>query len=225
MKKEIIINTFTEFQEQLADIKRTCLCRGTGNASYALTPSLFRYGSSSDIDKLESDMMWFFKTQAKAHLQRLPESELEWLTIARHHGLPTRLLDWTLSPLVACFFAVSRRPDTDGVVYLYDIDRAGREEAIDLKKLKVITAFFPTHTTTRLTAQSGMFTIHPTHQQTLHSRKLKKIIIPKAAKKDILELLAKFGIHHATLFPDLDGLANFIKYLVDYRWPQSKKIR
>lgn len=214
MKKEIIINTFTEFQDQLVDIKRTCLCRGAGNASYVLTPSLFRFGVSSDIDKIEADMMWFFKTQAKAHLQRLPESEIEWLAIARHHGLPTRLLDWTLSPLVACFFAVSRRPDTDGVVHLYNIDRAERQEAIDLKKLKVITAYFPTHSDKRLTAQSGMFTIHPTRQPTLHSGKVKKIIIPRAAKKDILELLVKFGIHHATLFPDLDGLSNFIKYLI-----------
>lgn len=217
MKKEIVVNTFTEFQEQLSGIRRTCLCRGNGNASYVLTPSLFRYAGSSDVDKIESEMMWFFKIQAKAHLQRFPESEMEWLTIARHHGLPTRLLDWSLSPLVACFFAVSRRPDTDGVVFLYDIDVFEKEEAIDLKKLKVITAFFPSHTEKRLTAQSGMFTVHPTNQQTLHSSKLTKIIIPKTAKQDIMTLLVKFGIHHATLFPDLDGLSSLIKYLKDYR--------
>ncbi len=216
MKKEIVVNTFTEFQEQLAGISRICLCRGSGNSSYVLMPSLFRYAGPSDVDKVESDMMWFFKTQAKAHLQQLPESEVEWLTIARHHGLPTRLLDWTLSPLVACFFAVSRRPDTDGVVYLYDIDKLERQEAIDLAKLEVITAFFPSQTTRRLTAQSGAFTIHPTRQQILQSNKLTKILIPRAAKKDILSLLVKFGIHHATLFPDLDGLSNFIKYLVNY---------
>jgi len=217
--KIVKIETFYDFQEQMNGVKQSCLCRGVADASYDLTPSLFRRSVPlhSDPDLLESHMMWLFKTHAKAHLQRIPESELEWLTIARHHGLPTRLLDWSLSPLVACFFAVKDMIDHDGAVYIYDIDGFEKEEDVKIKSLKRIVAFFPSHATRRVAAQSGMFTLHPTSRKTLDNKKIKKIIIPSNVKTNFLKLLVKFGIHHGTLFPDLDGLSNYIKYIQKFR--------
>jgi hypothetical protein len=217
MKQEITANTFMQFQKCIDGIKRSCLCRGVDDSSYDLTPSLLRYSDLSRIDQIEADMMWLFKTHAKAHLKWFPESEIEWLTIARHHGLPTRLLDWSLSPLVACFFSVSTSPDTDGAVYIYEVDGFQREEDISLTKLESIVAFIPSHTTKRLAAQSGIFTVHPTQQKTLVSKAIKKIIIPKTAKETILNVLVKFGIHHGTLFPDLDGLSAYIKYVKKFK--------
>ena len=90
---EISINTFYEFQDAFDGISRSALCRGMEDSSFSLTPSLFRHSLQYSFDVHEDNMMWVFKTHAKAHLQLIPESDLEWLTIARHHGLPTRLLD------------------------------------------------------------------------------------------------------------------------------------
>ena len=88
---------------------------------------------------------------------------------------------------------------------------------IEPSKLKNIVAFFPSHATKRVTAQSGMFTIHPTKCMNLESDSIKKIVIPASRKKYFLEKLVKYGVHHATIFPDLDGLSSYIKHQNDYR--------
>lgn len=217
--KEITVNSFRKFDEKIDRLKQSALCRGVSKSVYELIPSLFRNQivPDIDIDLRESNMMWLFKSHAIAHLQKPPKSELEWLTIAQHHGLPTRLLDWSLSPLVACFFAVCSNMNEDGAVYVYDIGKFKKIEDIDIKTLNGIVAFFPPHTTKRVTAQSGMFTVHPTSQKKLENDNISKIIIPYKIKRKMLDKLVKFGIHNATLFPDLEGLARYIRYHNNYK--------
>lgn len=212
----IRVTSFSEFDEAVDGISKTALCRGVSNQEYPLLPSLFRHADLDSIDTKESNLMWVFKTHAMAHLNRKPDSEIEWLTIAQHHGLPTRLLDWSLSPLVACFFAVQSRSKSDAAVYIYDIGKFKKEEDLSLLTLNDIVAFFPSHATKRVTAQSGMFTIHPTKKMKLESKSIKKIVIPSDKKPYFLEKLAKYGIHAGTVFPDLDGLSSYLKYQNNY---------
>lgn len=216
-KKRFVVNNFSELDEAIDGISKTGLCRGVSNHERPLLPSLFRHAEKRSADSRESNLMWVFKTHARPYLDKIPENEVEWLTIAQHHGLPTRLLDWSLSPLVACFFAVQSLSDSDAAIYIYDVGRFKKVEEIGCSNLREIHAFFPPHATRRVTAQSGMFTIHPTNNMSLESKLIKKIIIPAKRKQYFLEKLAKYGVHAGTLFPDLDGLSRYIKYQNGYK--------
>jgi hypothetical protein len=213
----INIKSFAEFDEALGNLSRSALCRGVSDASYELVPSLFRGKKAPDLLAQEKNLMWVFKTQAKAHLSSLPATEIEWLVLAQHHGLPTRLLDWSLSPLVALYFAVQSRSSSDAAVYVHDKQSFMREEEIYLMSLKQVKAIFPSHVSPRIAAQSGMFTVHPLDGAPFIDKSLLKVIIPANKKKLLMDKLLKFGVHHGSMFPDLDGLSKHLCYLNNYK--------
>jgi hypothetical protein len=87
--------------------------RGTSDADGALLTSLDRLGDKPHAKAdLESHILRNFIRYSRPHLGREPANDWEHLVSAQHHGAPTRLLDWTYSPLVAAFFAT--RPNESG---------------------------------------------------------------------------------------------------------------
>ena len=88
--------------------------RGQSNKEWPLRASVGR-GDSYRLD-WERLLLDQFRRQAEPYVTSAGLTEWDWLALAQHHGLPTRLLDWTSNSLVACFFACASGRSLDGEV-------------------------------------------------------------------------------------------------------------
>jgi hypothetical protein len=216
MKQEAITN-FIELHTLLRSKYRRSyrwLFRGQTNAEWSLIP---KAGRQQFVNVHDLDIFRAWCRRAVGFID-LPDNEWNRLAIAQHHGLLTRLLDWTTNPLVAAFFAVSGISDCDSCIYCLDISKI---DEINPEKDKVgeihkVAQFKPSAYVGRIIGQWGRFTYHPDPKiplDNLSSKvKFEKIIVPAAHRDEILFDLNFYGFNDATLFPDIEGLSRHLNW-------------
>ncbi|UWQ24122.1 FRG domain-containing protein [Leisingera aquaemixtae] len=108
------------WDEKISRYRSFYAFRGVKDATWRMETSLMRLGG--DYSSLEPHLLRNF--QKYAHENAVERNSFwQWLTMGQHHGLPTRLLDWTFSPLVALHFATddTESMDVDGAVWMVHI--------------------------------------------------------------------------------------------------------
>lgn len=118
-----VITSIQDLMEILGAITadgREVWYRGHRDRTWQLSPSAFRTSHHADNERA---MLARFRQEAAAAGLQYSFDDWGWITFAQHHALPTRLLDWSQTPLVALFFACEQGPvdsgiETDGEFFL-----------------------------------------------------------------------------------------------------------
>ncbi|GAS85666.1 FRG domain-containing protein [Paenibacillus amylolyticus] len=210
--------------------------RGMSSSDYKLNSGIFR-GANSYEDVLKNEITYYHVFKGMGHMEHGKE-DWDLLYVMQHHGVRTRLLDWSDSFAVALFFAYSTwDQNSDAAVWVLKPSKLNilnigynglkipgtRKESyleyIRNTNYDTTVAIYPPKNSKRMVAQQGVFTLQgngmvPLEEerngQLLAKKFLEKIIIPKELASDIKMYLKLSGMNYYTLFPDLDGLAKFV---------------
>ena len=236
------LSDFIAFLSDNFDDKDTLLFRGQ-REDWPLEPKIARLKLRSREDtvlRTERKMREDFELQALAFaIDWEPESDWEWLSLAQHYGMATRLLDWTANSLAALWFAVRKPPIHEGrkddgwrtaVVWVLEPQENDYVNLSDPKKKKETPfngtrtrVYRPKHITRRIAAQSGWFTVHkyvsnrkrpfvPLEKQKNFKNSLTKILVPAELFPDLRYDLDRCGVNTASMLPDLSGLSKYMEW-------------
>jgi hypothetical protein len=209
------------------DVYKKYIFRGQGSSQWPLKSTFDRIYSEKQAasrDKLARSLIEEFYEECERYSAwRYGSEDPRVLAMAQHHGLPTRLLDWSFSPYVAAYFAFSwflfERPGDGGNVAIWALDREAVKDKAPAGQLQIVAV--QDHENNRLGNQAGVFTYLKTNESSLEEylrspavglgSALIKFELPRDECKPALQDLILMGIHHGTIFPGREGVAQTIR--------------
>ncbi|KSZ55956.1 hypothetical protein Z045_26010 [Rhodococcus pyridinivorans KG-16] len=184
-------------------------------------------------------MMKQFRQDAAPRLRERPRSNWEWIFLAQHYGMPTRLLDWSENPLIGLYFAVEddgKADPVDGAFFELEPARLNRAAFADAPRVvmfdddEFLNGYLPTapkgprqgpiaaiasRSFERIIAQVGTFTVnhhdHTPLEDTPGKDSVRRVLVPAPAKPRIRAELADMNVNASTVYPDLAHLADHLK--------------
>ena len=226
-----LIDAVYQAEEMFA--AQDCWWRGHGQETWALVARVHREKRS---DRYETNIAMRFYNRAPTRHFRCPDADdfAGWLSFMQHYGLPTRLLDWSESALIAAFFIANnpKRDNEPGALWALHPDLLNEAEGMpkgimtpgakDVHQLYLcpfkgvaevdrIAAALAPEKDIRMLVQLATHTVHgsgralETHEH--RDKFLMKWVVPAAAKSQLRADLALLGIRTSTVFPDLEYLA------------------
>jgi len=219
---EFIAKSFEDIILKLGkpDNKFFFIFRGQSNSDWKLIPKVARkpYCDYFINTKRETDLLESWKRYSIQYIDKMPADDWDWLTLAQHYNLATRLLDWSKNPLIGLFFSIYQNKGTDAaLIALRQLKVVERVESnpFSVKELKCL---YPKGISARVVNQRGVFTITPEPnipiEDLVDSKKLFKIIIPKKLIGEVTKNLDFYGINELSIYPDLTGLSNHLNSTV-----------
>jgi hypothetical protein len=224
---ETFPRTWPELMEELAYVNAgrsermsfSYIFRGVSDAAYELKPSIGRTELyRNHPEDAEERLLQEFQYRFAAEIDARSYDQWELLALAQHVGVPTRLLDWSTSPLIALFFALCAEKDTDRAVYCFSLSKQGNEISKDERqnsspfKVGKVVRFSPPLSFARLRNQRGVFTAQPDPGGALPLKKGKKIVIRHKLVPRFRNILFQCGIDYAYIYPDEEGIGQQLKW-------------
>lgn len=224
------VSEFIEVATWLYSDDRVIFRGQTKEEGWPLSPSVGRNPDRSRVPWREREILEEFKRESIPYIDLSPQNDWQWLALAQHNKLPTRLLDWTKNPLAALWFAVKdpAKKQQPGVVWAFHYEEGEavsntvkRESPFSIDRTYV---YFPEHVNPSIQAQSSVFTVHhregnnpgrfpPLEDSTSYpDLVLTKIEVPWQFFPTVRYHLFKLGISPASLFPGLPGIVDKIRY-------------
>jgi len=230
-------NDFKNVVSKLAETKRNYYCRGHADEKWKLQTTFHREASRNGItllqylDTIIPEVHYHISAVRNEIIDLRKEEEFgAFLALIQHHGFPTPLLDWTLSPYIAAYFAFKevndQFPASENIkIYIFNYLEWTRsfQQVLNLRDINVqyVSVLRPyARFNPRIVPQQGAFTVTNVDDMEayIYSRSVEvnktflyTTLLSVKEKPNVLRELNLMGINEMTLFPSIDGICRAIK--------------